>query len=295
MAEAVGRGRVARSRPGRAPSGREPEEGCRGGSSQLGVVLNLQLLRSLMTIVENAAAVRHAGASDARSVSVMAGTVGGGLEVPGSTGQKAGNRMRRVGGGVTAESGRTREMVRQAFQDTLARVADEVAVLPLECWNESVFRYALCRSIAEVRPEAHQFVESDRIDLVLRTDHGAAFIEIKFYLRRRRIAAYTGEARGFKGGPSAQNLREFQSCVDRLHARPSVPGLSKLIVLVYADPAPGKPTPGGRFANYLDDYHHRDPTVPLSVLETYGPVRAGHDDLRATLFELASDDHAHQG
>lgn len=198
-----------------------------------------------------------------------------------------------MGGGVTEEPAGTRAMVRQAFRDTLARVADEVAVMPLERWNESVFRYAFCRSIAAVRPEAHQFVESDRIDLVLRTEEGPAFIEFKFYLRRRRIDAYTGEIRGHRGGPSAQNLREFRRCVEQLHTRPSVPSLSKFIVLVYSDPAPGVPARGGRFADYLSDYQHPDPCVPLNVVDTYGSIVAGEVDLRATLFELSAGDDDH--
>lgn len=187
---------------------------------------------------------------------------------------------------MTREHEQLRALVREAFQQTMEQLTVEVAVMPLERWNESVFRYAFCRSIASSRPDVDQLVECDRIDLVLRAAETAAFIEFKLYQRRRRVDAYTGAVSGSKGGPGQQNLREFQRCVDQLHARPSSTGLSKLIVLVYSDPPADASDVRVRFSDYLDDYRHPDADVPLVVEDRYGPVDADGSALQAVLFEL---------
>ena len=71
--------------------------------------------------------------------------------------------------------------------------------------------------------------------------------------------------------------------------------LSKFVVVVYSDLTPWSSIRLGRFDSYLDDYRHHDPSVPLQVVATYGSPWPGEDDLRATLFELATEDHAHPG
>src|SRR5512145_1037619 len=126
--------------------------------------------------------------------------------------------------------------VRSAFGRTMAEMPRELTAMPIDFWNESVFRFFFCRSLLKSHADVTQLVECDRIDLVLRRGDEAAFVELKFYVRAPRFHAYTGKRLGFKGGPSAQNVLEFERCVSVLRTRASAPGLSKFIVLVYIDP-----------------------------------------------------------
>lgn len=66
-----------------------------------------------------------------------------------------------------------------AFRSTVEFLRSEVELMPLDRWNESVFRYQFCRFIAAAHPQVEQFVECDRIDLVLRRPPLVAFIEFK--------------------------------------------------------------------------------------------------------------------
>jgi hypothetical protein len=130
-----------------------------------------------------------------------------------------------------------------------------------------------------------QLVECGRIDLVLHNGEEKAFIEFKFYLRPRRYDPYTGKLVGFKGGPGAQNLREFRRCVDELSRRHSAPGLSKYVVLVYADPSDGG-SPGNRYSDDYDDYLHPDKNVALEVLESHGPFESAEGHVKGKLFTV---------
>jgi hypothetical protein len=55
-------------------------------------------------------------------------------------------------------------------------------------------------------PDVCQFVECDRIDLVLHGAEEKVFVEFKFYLHPRKFNPYTGKWSGFKGGPGLKNL-----------------------------------------------------------------------------------------
>ena len=129
-------------------------------------------------------------------------------------------------------------VVREAFSRTREYVWQEVDIVPLTLWNESILRYCFCRSVANDDTEVKQFIECDRIDLVLSRGTSRAFIEFKFYRHPRRFDPYSGQMRGFKGGPGRKNLGEFQSCIDKLHERRYVPGLSKYVILLYAEDPP---------------------------------------------------------
>jgi hypothetical protein len=177
------------------------------------------------------------------------------------------------------------DVVRSTFSSTLAFLPNELRRMPLSRWNESVFRYFFCRFLADAYPGMKQLVECGRIDLVLHRGEEKAFVEFKFYLRPRRYDPYTGELLGFKGGPGAQNLREFRQCVDDLNLRESVPGLSKYIVLVYADPANGS-SPGNLYSGHYDGYLHPDEKVALEVLESRGPIESAEGRVKAKLFAV---------
>ncbi len=176
-------------------------------------------------------------------------------------------------------------IVRDAFRTAFERVQTEVAVMPLNRWNESVFRYCFCRSVATAHPEVEQLVECDRIDLVLSRGNVRAFIEFKFYMRRQRFHPYDGRAPGFKGGPGRKNLSEFQACIDRLHQRAYAPSLSKYVVLVYADPKDGGRSKS-RFSQHYDAYRH--PRLDVAVLEL-APSEAfktSEDVVQGRLFQI---------
>lgn len=175
------------------------------------------------------------------------------------------------------------EVVRFAFRRSLEVVAAELDVMPLSLLNESVFRFFFCRAVQRHDRQIQQLVECDRIDLVLRAPEESAFLEFKFYQRRRRFDPYTAKRLGFKGGPGQQNLREFQTCVDGLHQRPYIRGLSKFIVLVYADFKEGNRL---TFFRSFDNYHHANADVPLRLVESHGPLQTSDEVVRASLYAL---------
>ncbi|MDZ5447238.1 hypothetical protein U2F26_31775 [Micromonospora sp. 4G57] len=157
------------------------------------------------------------------------------------------------------------DVVRRTFFRAMPCVSDELSRMPLSGWNESVFRYFFCRSLSEAHPDVTQFVECDRIDLVLHRAEEKAFIEFKFYLRAPKFDPYTGRRSGLKGGPGPRNLDEFRRCVDQLHGRKPVHGLSKYIVLVYADPIGGSTT-ANRYSTHYDDYAHWNEKISLDPM-----------------------------
>lgn len=174
-----------------------------------------------------------------------------------------------------------KRIIEAAFDRTLAFLTEELSVMPLDRWNESVFRYVYCRCLAEMNPEFEQFVECDRIDLVLANRNSRAFIEFKFFRRPRRFDPYDGTLRGFKGGAGKQNLAEFQDCVDELSGRRPIEGLSKYIVLAFADPTDMSPK-SYRYASYYDDYEdHR-----VRRLKAAGPIDASGEVLKAQLLAI---------
>ena len=85
--------------------------------------------------------------------------------------------------------------VQMAFRSTIESLRSEVELMPFDRWNESVLRYYFCRSLAMTYPQAEQFVECDKIDLVLRQPPQVAFIEFKFYRHPRRYDPYDGRPR----------------------------------------------------------------------------------------------------
>lgn len=181
-----------------------------------------------------------------------------------------------------------RDVVAAAFHRTFDRLATESRHVPLIDHNESVGRYFFCHAVAHVAPEVRQLVEAGRIDLVLHAPDAdeRAFIEFKFYVRRPRFPAEGGPARGVKGGPSDQNLREFTHSIDRLASScPDALGLSRYVVTFYADPPADAPA-ARRFSDYLDRYRHPNPSVHCSPLATAGPVDAGGLHMQGSVLEV---------
>jgi len=176
------------------------------------------------------------------------------------------------------------EAILGAFKRAIEFLPDELAVMPLSRWTESVLRYYFCRFLAAAVRDVKLFVECDTIDLVVALPPYRAFVEFKLYGHPRRFNPYTGEQCGYKGGPSSQNLREFQKCVDDLVARTAAPNLSKFVALVYADPA--EVSRGKR--RYSDNYdaHHLIQDGVLLPVWSSEPIAADNAIIAARLFQV---------
>ena len=176
------------------------------------------------------------------------------------------------------------EVVHAGFRGAVKLLESELQVMPLSRWNESVLRYYFCRSIATAHPDAEQFVECGRIDLVLAQAAFRAFVEFKFYWHPLRFDPYGLDQRGFKGGPGLKNLGEFQACIDQLAERSPAPRLSKYVVLVYADRTEDKGRQKHRFSDHYDEYQH--PQVRL--VESSNPIASREGIVRAKLYEIGA-------
>jgi hypothetical protein len=112
-----------------------------------------------------------------------------------------------------------------------------------------------------------------------------AFVEFKFYDKRKRFDLDKGRFLGFKGGPGEKNYSEFQDCIDRLAERPPVPDLelSKYVVLFYADPS--KRELGRQaFSKSYDHFEH-----PNAKLLLKRRVPADDYRIRCQLYKIVSD------
>jgi hypothetical protein len=196
-------------------------------------------------------------------------------------------RTTSVGRTIGGAAETVNDVVLAGFRGSVQTLEGELNVMPLSRWNESVLRYYFCRSVATAFPGVEQLVECGKIDLVLTRAPARAFIEFKFYSHPVRFDPYGGGERGFKGRPSLKNLREFQACIDQLHARAAIPGLSKYVVLVYADPADDS-QPGPRYSKHYEEYRHAREGVMIRLIEATEPISTDEGTVRAKLFEVGA-------
>lgn len=178
------------------------------------------------------------------------------------------------------------DVIKPVLRASVDTLVQDLEIMPIDRWNESVFRHYFCHEMALQNPDVDQFVESGRIDLVLHRPPQRAFIEFKFYIHRARINAYDSSQRGFKGGPGPANLAEFRECIDRLHERDSAPSLDKFVVLFYADPEVRSPHGARSFSSYLDEYDHPTEDVRLHLADSYGPISSSGNRICTQLFEV---------
>lgn len=182
-----------------------------------------------------------------------------------------------------------RQLVITAFKNTVAQILLDLAQMPTDRWNESVFRFMFSRAVTQAATErgvdVHQFFECERVDIVLRKNGDRAFIEFKFYIHSPKYDVLSGANLGRKGYPSNKNVSEFTNCVQTLRALPVPPDVLKMVALFYADPV--KAT--GR--RYEDDYGDRGIENRLLIrrLIAIGPFIAnGVENCNARLYEVAS-------
>ncbi len=175
-------------------------------------------------------------------------------------------------------------IVRSAFRATAEVFSADQNLMPFDRWNESILRYHFCRSVATHDRHVEQFVECNRIDLVMVSGTERAFVEFKFYARPVRYDPYKGKPVGHKGGPGPKNLGEFRRCVDFLRQRKTAPGLSKFIVLLYGDPSSGRKSKWSYAADYRE-YRHTAPDV-LVVRDAIDGIEASGTDVSLRLYEV---------
>lgn len=179
-------------------------------------------------------------------------------------------------------------VVKDAFLSAIENLREEVGIMPMSRWTESVFRYSFCRSIAKTRPEVDLFIECDRIDLVLSYAAQRAFVEFKFYTHPKRFHPYgKDKANVFKGGPGNKNRAEFDSCIRKLHDRESRPGLSKYVVLVYVDPT-DESRPTKRYSPHYDDYSHSETDIEISNLLSSDQFDTSEGVVKGRLYRIAT-------
>jgi hypothetical protein len=179
-------------------------------------------------------------------------------------------------------------VVNNAFLDGMSDLREDIGIMPMSRWNKSVFRYCFCRSIAKNLPKIELLIECDRIDLVLSHGSERAFVEFKFYRHPKRFDPYIGgEPIGFKGGPGKKNLGEFAACVEQLHDRRSLPGLSKYVVLVYVDPTDDS-RPNNRFSLHYDDYQHSRLGIDICSLSSSESFESSEGIVKGRLYKIGA-------
>ena len=129
-------------------------------------------------------------------------------------------------------------LLRNALARTCSALPTEVLTVPLEHWDESVFRWLLIRHVLALAPGGTPcWSEWHRVDLVLPSPFGATLIELKFFAHRL-LRNHSPRIVRMKGGPVPETSASFsvrstawQAAPERLghtRAAESVPVISFL-------------------------------------------------------------------
>jgi hypothetical protein len=127
-----------------------------------------------------------------------------------------------------------RHLIIKTFRKSVDQVRESFREMPLELWNEAVFRFIYSQTLKGLEGGVKQFAECHRIDLVVHHKSERAVLEFKFYGRPARHDL-EGKKRGFKGGPSSKNCGEFKKSVEKLRGCAASNAL-KTVALFYSDP-----------------------------------------------------------
>jgi hypothetical protein len=113
------------------------------------------------------------------------------------------------------------EAIVAALQSTCDEFLESVRTIPLEWWNESVFRFFLMRQLSARGIQCR--CEWNKVDIViLQPEHGVVLVELKFYDRRPHHDQADRILR-YKGGPGPKNLDEFKNGLKRLRDNAAKP------------------------------------------------------------------------
>ena len=146
-------------------------------------------------------------------------------------------------------------LLQTALARACAVLPAERGSVPLDHWNESVFRWLLIRHLLAGAPGTPCWSEWHRVDLVIPSTSGATLVELKFFAHRP-LRDHSGRVVRLKGGPSDHNVGEFWASIDTLansaarHWARACGGISAgYFVLAYCDPVriSGQPTYGSYY------------------------------------------------
>ncbi len=182
-----------------------------------------------------------------------------------------------------------RQLLVKAFKDAVDRIKEDLATMPLTRWNEFVFRFIYSRAVTTQEPDVTQFVEINRIDLVLHRKSERAFLEFKFYLHAPRYDPLSGDKIGWKGGPG-KAYREFENSVENLRGRPAPSEVLKLVALFYSDPVSTSGRKHKTFDADFGDSSGIERKLNIRSLVSIGPFRSNgsHSVCNAKLYEVGT-------
>ncbi|SFG29792.1 hypothetical protein [Pontibacter chinhatensis] len=136
-------------------------------------------------------------------------------------------------------------LVKEVTIATNQSLKNEVAIVPLDLWNESVYRYQWIKQLLKVAPKARCQIEWNYNDLFFQLGDDNVIVEFKFYITQFNVDIHGNKRDTPKGHPSNKNFEEF--CVqigklDKMNEMVWFKGgeksiTHKLLILVYTDNA----------------------------------------------------------
>ncbi|WP_201221260.1 hypothetical protein [Halochromatium roseum] len=150
----------------------------------------------------------------------------------------------------------------------------DVPKVPLDYWNESVFRFYLVRELLSIDQTIDCRTEWNRVDLMIPGDCGAVLCELKFFLALT-LRNSSGDFLRFKGGASSKNFQEYSQVIKKLQAARNsrwtedTGGLSAAyLILAYADYV-GEKKPKRSYRDFYAELKAEPPIVEiLSVVDS---------------------------
>ncbi len=132
-------------------------------------------------------------------------------------------------------------------------VLRELANVPSEHWNESVFRFFIVRQLLKI-PDIDCRSEWNRVDLVIQSPRGATLLELKFFTSQP-LRDQAGKTIRMKGRPSPKNYGEYENALKKLRSAREAKWIrfcdgvaSAHLLLAYIDPVmTNKPTYGSHY------------------------------------------------
>ena len=176
-----------------------------------------------------------------------------------------------------------------ALRSTCEEFLAEVKHLPIDHWNESVFRFCLVRQLLARNSNIECWTEWNRVDLVLPASGGAVSVEMKFFTTLPTLDN-EGKLLGWKGAPGRKNFAEYQDVVAKLRRARNEPwamdcsGVSTcFLVLAYADRKRSKRA--GTYGAYYDSIRTKTPVVSIRTFADHVAI-GGENEFTCKLLEV---------
>jgi hypothetical protein len=131
------------------------------------------------------------------------------------------------------------EWVTEATRRAMVRIAEHAELVGLANTEEFTFRSFFMAAAFELLDRPRFQTEWRKFDLLVQAGGANTLIEFKYYMARRTYHL-DGNPGPWRGGPSAQNEREFSACVEKLRST-TVDGIDeRRLVLVYDRVGPAR-------------------------------------------------------